>query len=56
MNVFIAWLLITITAVGVTEEGLDHKAADAAASAYDTTKDAAKDAYTWSKAKLVKAD
>ena len=56
MNLFIVWIMLSIAAVGVTEEGLDHKVADAAVSAYDTTKEQAVAAYDWTKDKIVKAD
>ena len=56
MNVFIVWLMLSIGLVGATQEGLDDKAAAAAASAYDITKEKADTAYDWTKDKLVKAD
>lgn len=45
MNVFIVWLMLSVGLVGATQEGLDDKAAAAAASAYDTTKDKLAKAY-----------
>ena len=39
MNVFIVWLLVSIAAVGLVEEGVADQVADSADNAYQWSKD-----------------